>query len=95
MPKKQKWKTFLFDGKGWYDVVDSPDKFMDLLGVHDNLEELLATKRLPVEDEARLIGKMPRFSSRNTLVSTQTLGEWFKENKIDLAFAKQKRKVKK
>jgi hypothetical protein len=94
MPKKQKWETFLFDGKGWFDVVDSPEKFLYLLSVHDgNLEELLAAKRLRPEDEANLIGNLPRFSSRqDRIVGMQTLGEWFEENKIKLAFAKSKKK---
>ena len=87
------WQVFFFEGKGWYDVVDSEEKFLDLLEVHNNnLEELLGTKRLPVEEEKRFTGKLPRFSNRNNyVVGGQTLGEWLEENKINLAFARKKK----
>ncbi len=95
MSTKQKWKTFLFEGNAWYDVVESPEKFKDLLVAHNgNLEELLSFKRLVLQEE-KLGNNMPRFGNRREHVGgKQTLGEWLKENKIDLAFAKSQKKKK-
>ncbi|TSC84258.1 MAG: hypothetical protein G01um101413_553 [Parcubacteria group bacterium Gr01-1014_13] len=95
MPVKQKWKTFFFDSNTWFDVVETPDKFKDLLYTHNgNLEEILGSKRSVMSEEKKHTDEMPRFGNRREHVGgKQTLGEWLKENKIDLGFLKsQKRK---
>jgi hypothetical protein len=96
MPKKQKWKTFFFDGRGWYDVVDTPEKFKDLLSIYKDLKQLLSVQRLSEEEEKKLFGSLPRFGNRREYTSwgTQTLGEWLVENKINLAFVKRQKTKK-
>lgn len=65
MPKKPKWITFFFDGNSWFDVVESRDKFKDLLSVHDGkLDQLLSTKRSVKSEEKENVNKMPRFGNR-------------------------------
>lgn len=95
------WKTFYFDSNSWFDVVDSPEKFKDLLVAYKgNLSNLLDAKRAPVAEVAKLpanyhlgaakrtrTGEMPNFGFRREHTGKQTLGEWLRENNVDLALA--------
>lgn len=98
--KTSKWKPFFFDGNMWFDVVDSPAKFKNLLAAYKNdLARILDAKRAPVAEVAKLpahyhfgangvrTGEMPNFGFRREHIGSQTLGEWLRENKIDLALA--------
>ena len=77
------WKPFFFDGNMWFDVVDSPAKFKDLLAAYDgDLASILDRAR---HKQRARTGEMPNFGFRNEHYGTQTLGEWLRENGIDLA----------
>lgn len=97
-----KWIEFFFDGNSWFGVVDSPAVFKQLLTAYKgDLATLLdRAHRAPVEEIQALpqsyhlgrskltrTGAMPNFGFRREHVGKQTLGEWLKENSIDLAEA--------
>ncbi|KKR35405.1 MAG: hypothetical protein UT67_C0002G0029 [Candidatus Magasanikbacteria bacterium GW2011_GWA2_40_10] len=98
-----KWKVFFFDGNRWFGVVNSPAKFKELLAAYNGDLALLLNraKRAPVKEVAKLpsdyhlgaakrtrTGEMPNFGFRREHINgTQTLGDWLRENKIDLALA--------
>lgn len=97
------WKTFFFDGNRWFGVVDSPAKFKELLTAYKGDLTLLLdrAKRAPVAEVGKLpdhyhlgaakrtrTGEMPNFGLRREHINgTQTLGEWLRQNNIDLALA--------
>lgn len=80
---ERKWITFYFNGNSWFGVVDSLDKFKEMLKAYNDarftLDHILRARRYT----GQWGRPMPDFSFYPEYAGPQTLGEWLRENKID------------
>lgn len=82
----EQWRPFHFDDNKCWGEVGSPEVFKSMLARYGgDLEKFLSARR-----SSRSLESMPNFGFRGEHVGPQTLGEWLRENNIDLSFAKRK-----
>jgi hypothetical protein len=83
MEKKEEWKKFYFDGNQYHSVIDNKEQWKEVVEAykkvdldHDHLLKISMIKATENDE-------IPSFTYNATGI---TLGEWAKENNINLIF---------
>lgn len=83
---ERKWNTFYYNGNTWCGVVDSLDKFKEVLKAYNKarfaLDHVLHARRYTGQP-GRSIPDFGFYPPE--YAGPQTLGEWLRENNVDLA----------